>query len=288
MCENCPVTRLAEDCEARRENLDIKSYFVRVILVILFLHFAPLPGDAFAQSADVLTGTGVAISVPVVDKDVKDGDIIAATEEGYKLSDRAYQPSIYGVITNTPAVFLENGDTDLNIGTTYPVITSGKAYVRVSTVNGTIKKNDFITSSDTKGAGQKASANGYVLGTALEDYTESDPKAVGKILVYINPHFNATFIAVRENLIQSLKNIAASPTLAPLTTFRYILAAIIAVGSFIIGFIHFGRIVKTGIEALGRNPLATIFIEVSVLMNIVLTIGIVLAGLGVSYLILAL
>ena len=267
------------------EKLFLTGFTASLIGLIFSFSFV---FTAFGQESDLLTGTGVAISVPVVDKNVQDGDIIASTEEGYKLANYTYQPSIYGVHTNNPALFLENGDTTLNIGITYPVITSGKAYVRVSTVNGQIKKNDFITSSDIKGAGQKAKANGYVLGTALEDYTASDPKAVGKILVYINPHFNATFIAVRENLIQSLKNIAASPTLAPLTTFRYILAAIIAVGSFIIGFIHFGRIVKTGIEALGRNPLASIFIEVSVLMNVVLTIGIVLAGFAVSYLILAL
>lgn len=243
--------------------------------------------SALAQDTNILTGTGVAISVPVVDEKVQDGDIIAATENGYKLSDHPFQPSIYGVITDTPAVYLENGD-QTQIGKTYPVLTTGKAYVRVSTVNGPIKKNDFITSSKIKGVGQKSTVNGFVLGTALEDYSLGDPNSTGKILVYINPHFNATFIAVRENLIQSLKNIASSPTLAPLTTFRYILAAVIAVGSFIIGFIHFGRIVKTGIEALGRNPLASVFIQVSVLMNIVLTIGIVLAGLGISYLILSL
>lgn len=264
------------------KNLDIHPQTSRHLLLGLLLVLI-FTGNTFAQ--DVLSGTGVAISVPIAGQTVQDGDIIAATEEGYKLADSPHQPSIYGVITDRPAIFLENGDS--NLGKTYPVLTSGKAYVRVSTVNGEIKKNDFITSSDRKGVGQKATANGYVLGNALEDYTASDPNSTGKILTYIDPHFNAAFIAVRENIIQNLKNISSSPTLAPLTTFRYLLAALIAVGSFIIGFIHFGRIVKTGIEALGRNPLASIFIEVSVLMNIVLTIGIVLAGLGVSYLILA-
>jgi hypothetical protein len=265
------------------KSFNIRFFTASLIGLIFSLSFV---FTVFGQETDVLSGTGVAISVPISDQTVQDGDIIAAGEEGYKLADSPHQPSIYGVISDRPALFLENGDS--NLGKTYPVLTSGKAYVRVSIVNGAIKKNDFITSSDRKGVGQKATANGYVLGTALEDYTASDPNSTGKILTYIDPHFNAAFIAVRENIIQNLKNISSSPTLAPLTTFRYILAAVIAVGSFIIGFIHFGRIVKTGIEALGRNPLASIFIEVSVLMNIVLTIGIVLAGLGVSYLILSL
>jgi F0F1-type ATP synthase membrane subunit c/vacuolar-type H+-ATPase subunit K len=268
------------------KNLDIlkQTGFKRLVISLALL--LVLPSSIFAQP--LLSGTGVAISVPVADERVQDGDIVAATEGGYRLSDRPYQPSIYGVVTKTPALFLENGDDDLNIGKTYPLLKNGKAYVRVSSINGNIKRNDFITSSEIKGVGQKSTANGFVLGTALEDYSSADPNATGKILAYINPHFNATFIAVRENLIQNLKNIASSPTLAPLTTFRYILAAAIAVGSFIIGFIHFGRIVKTGLEALGRNPLASIFIQVSVLMNIALTMGIVLAGLAISYLILSL
>ena len=262
-------------------RLNLKGVFLGVILLLA------LSQNTFAQT-DILSGTGVAISVPIVDKDVQDGDIISATEDGYKLSSYAYQPSIYGVQTNNPALFLENGDSTFNIGKTYPVITSGKAYVRVSSANGTIKKNDFITSSDVRGVGTHADSNGFVLGTALEDYNATDPKAVGKILIYIDPHFNATFIATRSNLVETLKNVMSSPFLTPLTTFRYILAALVAVASFILGFIHFGRIVKTGIEALGRNPLASVFIQVSVLMNVVVTIGIVLSGLAISYLILAL
>lgn len=262
------------------KKIPILGLLLGIILVLFF--------SRLALAQDILSGTGVAISIPVVDNDIKDGDIIAATDEGYKRASSPYQPSIYGVISNVPAVYLENGDDDVKIGTTYPIITTGKAFVRVSSINGTIKKNDFITSTETAGVGGKADANGYVLGTALEDYSATNAGDVGKILVYINPHFNATFIAVRENLLQTLKNISASPTLAPLTTFRYLLAAVVATGSFVLGFIHFGRIVKTGIEALGRNPLASVFIQVSVLMNIALTIGIVLSGLAIAYLILAL
>ncbi len=266
-------------------SLPMKYLSLIGALFILGLAFA---FTASAQDKEGLSGTGVAISVPIADKDIQDGDLIAASEGGYKRASYPYQPSIYGVVTENPAVYLENGDNDSNIGKTYPVITNGKAFVRVSTSNGEIKKNDFITSTEAPGVGGKAISNGYVLGTALEDFKASNTKEVGRILVYINPHFNATFVAVRENLIQTLKNISSSPTLSPLTSLRYVLAAIIAVGSFIMGFVQFGRIVKTGIEALGRNPLASIFIQVSVLMNVVLTIGIVLAGLAIAYLILAL
>ncbi len=271
------------DFESIRSSFAVNSigkFFLGTILVFCLV----LP--AAAQEPNALTGTGIAISIPIIDKNVLDGDVIASTDQGYKLATYAYQPSTYGVITSTPALFLENGDA--NLQNTYPVLISGKAYVRVSTINGVIKKNDFLTSSEIRGVAAKSTANGFVLGTSLEDYSASDSKSVGKILVYINPHFNATFIATRTNLVENLKNVISSPFLTPLTTFRYILAAFVVVTSFILGFIHFGRIVKTGIEALGRNPLAGVFIQVSVLMNVVLTIGIVLAGLAIGYLILAL
>jgi len=265
-------------------SLDMRFFSaISFALILLLAFYSP----ALAQETEVLTGTGVAISLPIVDENIKDGSIIASTDSGYKKSSYAYQPSLYGVMTNTPALFLENGDPPPK-DTYHPVITTGKAYVLVSTINGSIKKNDFITSSETPGVGQKSSASGYVLGTALEDYTSSDTRSEGRILAYINPHFNATFIATRANLLESLRNIAASPTLAPLTTFRYIIAALIATASFILGFIHFGRIIRTGIEALGRNPLASVFIQASMLLNVALTIGVVLGGIAISYLVLVL
>ena len=268
------------DIPSIKQSAKLKAVILGILLALI------IANPAYAQDANILTGTGVAISIPVIDKDVQNGDVLASTEKGYTLSTYAYQPSIYGVITTTPALFLHNGDT--NLKNTQPVLISGKAFVRVSTINGAIRKNDFLTSSEIRGVAGKSTANGFVLGTALEDYSSNNPKSVGKILVYINPHFNATFIATNTNLLESLKNIIASPTLAPLTTFRYLLAALVAIASFILGFIHFGRIVKTGIESLGRNPLAGVFIQISVLMNVVLTIGIVLGGLGIGYLILAL
>ena len=58
--------------------------------------------------------------------------------------------------------------------------------------------------------------------------------------------------------------------------------------SFSLGFIYFGRVAKTGIEAMGRNPMAGKMIQLSVLFNIIVTVIIVLIGLAIAYLILIL
>ncbi len=250
---------------------------------VFFLTFFLFAGllSVFAQTDNV--AIGVALPILINEKTVKDGDIITATSDGYKLSSYAYDPSIYGVVTTNPAISLREKNSKAT-----PVISFGKALVRVSTINGPIKTNNPITSSKVLGVGQKADVNGFILGIALENYSNSNPNAIGKILVSIDPHYNATFNGARTNLIETLKVVAGTPLLSPLTTLRYLLAALVAIVSFVIGFIFFGRIARTGVEALGRNPLAARTIQLGIVLNVVLTAGIILIGVGIAYLILIL
>jgi len=228
--------------------------------------------------------SGVAISIPITDKDTRDGSIISSSAKGYVLSHVAYDPSIYGVISEDPSLYIQN----TNLPGAKPVVSSGKAFVQVSTINGAIRTNDFITSSEIPGVGQKASINGFVVGTALQNYSEVDTNKTGKILVSLHPRFNSSFIGLRGNLIQILRDAGGIYNLSPLASFRYILAAIIAIISFLLGFIYFGRVTRTGVEALGRNPLAGRMIQLNILFNLLLTIGIMAVGLGIAYLILIL
>jgi len=250
-------------------------------LIIAFAAFTFL--IFFSAKTNAQTSSGVAISIPISDKNAKDGSIISSSTKGYILSSVSYDPSIYGVITEDPSVFIEN----VNLSGTKPVITSGKAYVTVSTINGEIEVNDFITTSEIKGVGQKAKINGFVLGTALEGYSEPDRNKIGKILVSINPRYNAAFTA-QGNLLQLLRSGLDAFPLAPLASFRYILAAIIVIITFVLGFMYFGKVARTGVEALGRNPLAGRSITLGILFNLILTLAIMAIGLAIAYLILVL
>jgi F0F1-type ATP synthase membrane subunit c/vacuolar-type H+-ATPase subunit K len=58
--------------------------------------------------------------------------------------------------------------------------------------------------------------------------------------------------------------------------------------SFILGFISFGRIANTGVEALGRNPLAGKMIQFGIFLNVLITISIVIAGFALAYFVLRL
>lgn len=245
----------------------------------VFLLLSPLVNPTFAQ-----TSSGIAISLTINDKNVKDGNIISSTNKGYILSTIAYDPNTYGVMTENPALYLQ----DAQIPGSKPVMTSGKAYVLVTTLNGKIEKNDLIASSTLPGVGQKATINGFILGTALEAYNNSNPKAVGKILVAIKPNYNNSFGDSRGNIFVIFKNGLNPYPLSQLTSLRYLLAFLIVVLSFIIGIVYFGRIARTGIEAMGRNPLARRTIQLNIILNLILMVVIIFMGLGLAYFILVL
>lgn len=272
----------------------IKKIFCKIILILIMAVSPTLLLQSYIQKVyaaqsptGVDTSSGVAISIPIKDKNAKDGSIIASTPKGYAASKISYDSSIYGVLTVNPAAYIANKEGTASANTK-PVITFGKANVLVSTINGPIKTNDFITSSNTPGVGQKAGTNGYVVGTALENYTSSDPKKIGKILIIVNPHFNGSFVSVRNNLLQIIKSASGATGLSPLASLRYLIAAIITIISFVLGFLYFGRVARTGVEALGRNPLAGKMIQFGIIMNLMLTVAIIGVGLGIAYLVLVL
>ena len=270
-------------------SLQLKTYNLKLkVFLFLFFIFYVL-GFMFVQLAHAatdFTSSGIAISVSINDKNAKDGSIVASTQNGYILSKIPYDPSMFGVITENPAIVIEN--TQSATGSSKYVVSSGKTYMLVSSVNGSIKKDDFITSSGIPGVGQKADHNGYVLATALEGYSNINTKAVGKILVSVNSKYNNSYVDTQTNLLSILQTAGSATFLSPLATLRYLLAGIVAAVAFALGFIYFGRVASKGVEALGRNPLASRMIQASVILNVLLAGAIVLMGLGISYLILVL
>ncbi len=259
----------------------LSAILLLVLLVQLF------PTSVFSQAGS----SSVAISLPIASDGVQDGNIVCANDtsiegalEGLVLCTLPYDPSIHGVVSDSPAVVLESeGDPN-----TRPVVSTGAANVLVSSENGNIVPGDHITSSETPGVGQKATNNGYVLGVALEGYESDSGDATGLIQVAINIHPAAGLSGPRSDLIQILRQGISAPLFEPLAALRYILAALMILVSFTLGFVYFGRVAKTGIEALGRNPMASRMIQLTVLFNIAITIVIVLIGLAIAYLVLIL
>lgn len=251
--------------------------------IICFLAAAFLPPPVFALDK---VSSGVAMSVNISDKNVQNGDIVSLTSKGYALCNTPYDPNVFGVVSTNPAVSFEK----IPPAGAYPVISFGKVYTRVTTQNGNIKVKDLITSSAIPGVGQKSTADGFIIGSALENLENSDPKQVSLILINLKPQYNLAVVSSSRgiNLLKTIKLTTASAFLSPLTSLRYLLAVLVTATSFGLGFLYYGKSVKTGITALGRNPLASKTISAGVIFAVFLTTLIIGGGLFLAYLILVL
>lgn len=254
--------------------------FKRIFLItFVLIGFSAVSSKVYAQNLSV----GVALPVKI-SEEVGQGDVICATSSGNVKCSSAYDTSILGVVTENPGIKLS---TDV-IEDAKNVVKEGVTEVKVSSVNGNINVGDMITTSSKAGVAQKATRNGYVIGTAIEKYESGNAETVGTILVQLNIHAAAGLAGPRTDLLLALRQGLTLPLFEPLDTFRYFLAALMILIAFSMGFIYFGRVAKTGIEAMGRNPLAGRMIQFTVVVHVLITIAIVLSGLGIAYLILIL
>ncbi len=100
---------------------------------------------------------------------------------------------------------------------------------------------------------------------------------------------NIQYVSPQKSVNRSLFDIFKLSTIAkyenPIMVFRYVIAAVVVVLSFVLGFALFGRIAGKGIEALGRNPLASKIIQFGIAVNVLITIAIIAAGIGLAMLI---
>lgn len=238
-----------------------------MIVVIL------MPSAIFAQQTDSTAesefqGT-IGVPVRIENTNIKPGDIISLIDGRYVLSSEAYDPSVMGVISNSPTLVVGNIEDEQ----VYIVVSSGITLVRVSTLYGSIKTGDYITTSAIPGIGAKADKFGIIIGTALEDYSNPDTEIINTIAV----NFDIGTYGL-------LTNIASNPRVA----FRYVLAFVVAAASVLSGFIYFGKVARSGVESLGRNPLAARLINMGVLFHLLLTICIMAFGILIAYIIIVL
>lgn len=228
------------------------------------------------------SSSGVATSTVIQSDQAQNGDIICENEQGFVLCNEEYSPKTYGVVVTNPDVaFISNGDADKK-----PVITQGVAQVRVTSVNGPIMKGDYVSSSTKSGLGQKATRSGYALGIAQADWTESDPNKVGLLPVSVQPKPAIMTTRAGNNLIQLIKEGIDATYLSPVLALRYTLASLITLSSVILAFWFFARAAHTGVQAIGRNPLASKSIQMGIIFNVAITLGVMGVGLFLAYLLL--
>ncbi len=267
----------------KKQTFVIFLTFLLLVLSIPPLTFAQSDAndDANTRGAGTL---GVARMMEVKEKNIRDGSIITSSEKGPVFSTLPYDPQILGIVARDAAILLSNSSSD----TATPVISNGQVYILVSTKDGPIKEGDLLTSSTIPGVATRAEKDGYVLGRALEDYNNPDPKKIEKITVDLDLHYFNSKPTIPGSLTDIFK-LALLPTKeGPSPIFKYIVAAIVVIASFVLAFLTFSRTAAKGVEALGRNPAASKIIHLGIMFNMAIVVVIVLAGMTISFLILRL
>lgn len=251
--------------------------YIPLILLCLFLCNGVLAAEEISY--------GVAQYVAIDDTDVKDGQIVTSSKQGFHISAKEYDDSIYGVVAKKPAItFIESGNNDNK----QQVVTSGTAQLLVNGENGPIYKGDPITSSKVKGVGMKAKRPGVIIGTALENYNPSNPTSVDRVNIRIDVRFYSMDVAT-SSLIDVFKlSMFSAANEQPPVFFKYFTAGFTIMGSILLGFYFFGRVAAKGIEALGRNPLASRMIQIGIIINVIITIATIVCGLIIAIVILRL
>lgn len=271
----------------------LKSRLVFSLLFILFFlpfFFFSFSNILYAQSKDSSSSVegaatlGVAKLVSTTIKTIKDGSVVSSSQNGAIPSNVPYDSQVIGVVSQDAAIQISTSDTT----TTVPVISDGTVYVLVSSKNGPIAKGDLLTTSTIPGVAIKADKSGYVLGTALENYTNPNPSQIDKIAVDLNLHYFNSKPSFTGSLTDIFK-FALLPTKdSPSPIYKYIVAAAVVLASFVLAFMTFGRTAAKGVEALGRNPSASRIIHLGIIFNVTIVVIIVFAGLTVAFLILRL
>jgi len=258
-----------------------------LFFIATFFHpfpvFAQSPTSNPGSGMEGLATFGVARMVETSVSDLKDGAILSASENGAILSSIPYDSQVLGIVSRDAGIIF---NTTNSTGSAIPIISTGEVYALVSVKNGPIKKGDLLATSTNPGIAVKATVPGYVLGTAKEDTTVQNPEEIEKIAIDLNLHYFNSKSPFPGSLSDIMK-IAMFPTKdGPSPLFKYIVAGLVVLGSFYLGFVSFSRTAAKGVEALGRNPAASKIIYLGIIFNVTIVVAIILAGLTVAFLIL--
>lgn len=255
----------------------MKKFLALLILILLQLY--AIPSTLYPANAQ---NFNVASTFVIDDKDAVSGDIIILDSvKGFKRTDVAYDVRMLGVLNDTPLMVVKEAT-----GSGRPIIRLGEVSVNITDFNGEIKRGDYVTTSPSLGKGMKAGQSGYTLGVALEDAVlgtqtvniTGKQSKLGTAKVAIKIEFAElttarNSIRLLDNFNQALFRNIQDPEKFT-NTLRYIIAGIIAIIAFSLGFFSISRSVTKAVEAIGRNPLA----KTSILTSVAFQIGVTIIG----------
>ena len=185
------------------------------------------------------------------------------------------------------------------------VVTSGTAYVLVSTEGGNISVGDYISASSISGIGEKVGDNSVrVVGTAQSDFNGTQGGAtkqsitdtnghsvevsIGEIPVAIDVSTYTSTQGIQNyavpNWLQNLSNTLAGRAVSPL---RIIIAGLILLVALVSISVLIYSAVRNSIISIGRNPLSRGSVLKGLLQVMVIAVIILVLASVVIYLVIS-
>lgn len=263
----------------RIDNSQLTILAAIIVFIFSIVHFSLSITPTFAQNPPV----DLTALFEVADNEAVDGDILIYDPNGIIRANITYSNKIFGVLQEKPLVIYRQENS-----TGKPVVRAGVAQVNVTNGNGAIKPGDYITSSKTPGKGQKADQSGYVLGVALSGMDQESEKIPVAIRIEYAELTNTRSVL---RLLDYFNITAFQSTDDPekgALLIKYSVSGLLLIIALIFSIMVFARSISKGIEALGRNPLAKSAIQLSIIINALLTIVIILIAVGTAFVILKL
>jgi hypothetical protein len=244
----------------------------RLLPIFLLIIFQLFSGVA---SADSKLNTSIYL---VAGPQAEIGDILVSNETGMVKASEPYSTQIFGVVQQLP-------DTYVGSSQGLQIAQTGVAEINVTTINGVIKKGDYITSSTIPGKGEKASKSGSVVGAALEDF--GDPNAQTTTEGQIRATLKIGYVGVNTSgptqILDSLNSLLVKSLQEPqkaAQVVRFTFAGVVAALVLSISYLVFSKSLVKAIEAVGRNPLARRSILMSLFINVLCLVVMLLIGGG--------
>ncbi len=215
-----------------------------------------------------------------------------------KNSSEVVQPASTSDSGNIYGVVIDPSQAPLTVqrqGQQVYVASSGSYPVLVSTQNGSIRPGDYISVSSIQGVGAKATNDeSNILGQALSSFdgssnviTSANGTNIGRVTVSIGPGRNPLLVndVSIPSPLRSIGQAIAGRSVSALRIYAalaiFLVTAIIAASLLYVG-------VRSGMTAIGRNPLSRHSILNSLSQVVVMACMIFLAGLLGIYLLLRL
>lgn len=273
---------------------------VFVAILVLVIAASPVFAEDNIQSSTVQNYSS--------DSPLQRGTVVRFNEKANKVLpvSKAQMKDSFGVVVGKDdALVTFSGDTE---GKPYQafVATSGKFNVLVSSQNGPIKINDYVTVSALDGVAMKADeTQDTVLGKALASYDgvqESLGKTQlkdknGKVLQEVNIALlpvavsigrNPLAKSVKENLPSALEKAGNAIADKQVNPIRIYISLVVLSVTFVIAATVLYTGVRSSVIAIGRNPLMKKSILKNLFSIILVSMTVLVIGLFAVYLLLKL